>query len=451
MANARLSVRARLTLWHAAVLLLSVSLFAGASLLFVRARLYAELDAQLGRELFIIERVYREQPYELADLPGDRGFLFFHIAEKDAMRHESDGWRQMHLQSPPNTPGSSAPASWAAADGTWFRLQSIAQPGYRIAAAIEETGVRHLLAALGAILLLCIPFALALAIAGGYFLAGRVLAPVGEMANKARRINAESLAERLAVPNPGDEFGSLAAAFNEALARVQRAFEQLRRFTADASHELRTPLTAIRTVGEVALQSERPPREYREVIGSMLEEVDRLTNLVESLLTLTRADAGRIELHRETVDLGDLTNAVVDQLRVLAEEKHQRFTVDAQRGLRASCDPRVLRLALSNVVHNAIKYTPPGGDIAVRVRPAQDETAVVEVCDTGPGIPVHERELIFERFYRIPGARPSDDRGAGLGLAIARWAATANDGHIDVEGAPAGGSVFRIVLPRTSP
>ncbi len=442
---APLSVRARLTLWHAAVLLLIVCLFAAGSLLFVNARLYAELDAQLARELSIIERVYREEPYELADLPGDRGFLFFQITEKETPRHESDGWRQVGFRRFLQGAKAGVPASWAAADGTWFRVQSVAQPDFRIAAAVDETAVRHIVWTLGVILLLGIPFAVGLAIAGGYFLAGRVLAPVGAMADKARRISAESLGERLAVPNASDEFGRLAAAFNDTLARVEQAFEQLRRFTADASHELRTPLTAMRSVGEVALQSERQPQRYRDVIGSMLEEVDRLTHLVDSLLTLTRADSGKVKPKAQAIDLGEAAAAVADQLRVLAEEKQQTLRLEPDRAVQASCDPELLRLALINVVHNAIKYTPAGGAIQVHVRSSSNGTATIDVSDTGPGIPAAERERIFERFYRLHGARTS--AGAGLGLAIARWAVTANNGRIEVEAAATGGSVFRIVLP----
>src|SRR5262245_58928700 len=245
------SVRARLTLWHAVVLTLIVCVFAGGSLLFVRARLYADLDAQLGRELSVIDRVYREEPHELGDLPVDRGFLYFAINENADLRHQSDGWRQIGFPK-----ASGEPASWKAADGTWFRVQALASQSYLIAAAVEETSLRHIVSTFGLILLLGIPFALALAIAGGYFLAGRVLAPVGAMADKAKRITADSLAERLPVQNPHDEFGRLATVVNDTLAQLQDAFERLRRFTADASHELRTPLTVMRSVGEVALQAE---------------------------------------------------------------------------------------------------------------------------------------------------------------------------------------------------
>ena len=160
------------------------------------------------------------------------------------------------------------------------------------------------------------------------------------MAEHARRITADSLDSRLPVENPRDEFGQLAGVFNDTLARLHDAFERLRRFTADASHELRTPLTAMRSVGEVALQGAHEPAAYREVIGSMLEEVERLTGLVESLLLLTRADSGRIQAAREVVDLGGLATSAMEHLRVLAEEKGQDLTADAGIEIRARCDPR---------------------------------------------------------------------------------------------------------------
>ena len=430
-----ISVRTRLTLWHAAVLAVIVGAFAAGSWLFVRARLYAELDSQLERELAVIERVYREQPYELADLPLDRGFLFFHIAEGAALRHQTDGWRQVGF-----TRAGEAPASWAAADGTWFRMQEMPSAGYRIAAAVEETGLRHIVRTLGLALLLGIPFAVGLAIAGGYLLAGRLLVPVGAMADKARRIGAESLAERLPVHNPHDEFGRLATVLNDTLGRLQGAFERLRRFTADASHELRTPLTAMRSVGEVALQGERDAGEYRDVIGSMLEEADRLTMLVESLLTLTRADAGKAGLERKATDLRALADEVVEQLRMLAEEKGQHISIDAYAARYAECDPRILRMAIYNVIHNAIRYTPAGGTIRVRI-----EGSAMEVRDTGPGIAPGEQALVFERFYRAEAGRASG-AGAGLGLAIARWAAEVNGGRIELASEPGKGATFRLVL-----
>jgi heavy metal sensor kinase len=295
-----------------------------------------------------------------------------------------------------------------------------------------------------------LPGAIALAIVGGYLLAGRVLSPIGAMVEQARKITADSLGERLPVKNPSDEFGRLATIFNETLARLEDSFARLRRFTADASHELRTPLTAMRSVGEVALQRPLDRVAYRDVIGSMLEEVDRLTRLVETLLTLTRAESGRVQLTRQLVDLGGLATAVADSLRVLAEEKAQTLTVDAEAEIEALCDPNVLRHALSNLIDNAIKYTPEKGSVSVRVAKMSLVEGAIEVRDTGRGVAAAERERIFERFYRVDAARARDSGGLGLGLAIARWAVEAHGGRIEVESEQGKGSVFRIILPRTS-
>ena len=293
-----------------------------------------------------------------------------------------------------------------------------------------------------------LPCAVGLAIAGGYVLAGRVLSPIGAMADQARKITADSLGERLPVTNPGDEFGRLASVFNETLARLDDSFARLRRFTADASHELRTPLTAMRSVGEVALQRSLDRAAYRDVIGSMLEEVDRLTRLVETLLTLTRAESGRVQLARNVVDLGGLATAVADSLRVLAEEKAQTLTVDPEAGINAMGDTHVLRQGLSNLIDNAIKYTPDKGTITVRLVKMSLAEAAIEVRDTGRGIPAEHRERIFDRFYRVDAARSRDSGGLGLGLAISRWAVEAHGGRIELESEEGKGSVFRIVLPR---
>ena len=223
--------------------------------------------------------------------------------------------------------------------------------------------------------------------------------------------------------------------------------KRLRRFTADASHELRTPLTAMRSVGEVALQHTLDAVAYRDVIGSMLEEVDRLTRLVESLLILTRADSGKVQLAAaETLDLGELAGHVIDQLRVLADEKQQELTLRAPIRVRATGDAALIRHALMNLIHNAIKYTPNGGTITVEVNGTGGQ-AMIEVRDTGPGIPAAHRDRIFDRFYRVDPGRSREEGGVGLGLAIARWAVEANGGHIELASGETDGSLFRVVLP----
>jgi signal transduction histidine kinase len=202
----------------------------------------------------------------------------------------------------------------------------------------------------------------------------------------------------------------------------------------------------MRSVGEVALQADRDPARYRDVIGSMLEEVDRLTALVDNLLTLTRADAGKIAVSTQVGDLREFARATADQLRLLADDKQQALELEAGGAITAGFDPRILRLALANLIHNAIKYTPAGGKIRVRVQARSNGDAIVEVADNGPGIPAAHHERVFERFYRTDSGRASDAGGAGLGLAIARWAVEANGGRIELENGTPSGSVFRIVL-----
>jgi heavy metal sensor kinase len=298
------------------------------------------------------------------------------------------------------------------------------------------------------VLVLGLPVIVVLAGVGGYVLARRALAPIDHLAGEARRITAERLHERLSVPNTHDEIGRLAAVINDTFARLESSFEQLRRFTADASHELRTPLSVIRGIGELGLRETRTTRDYKDALGSMLEEVDRLTRLVDTLLQLSRGDAGTIRLSREPLDLGDLAREVAASLQVLAEERQQRLEVDAASNVRVLADRLVLRDAVTNLVDNAIKYSPNGSAIAIRVG-GDRERATLSVTDRGAGIAPEHRARVFDRFYRIDESRSREMGGTGLGLAIARWAVEANSGTLTLDSSPAG-SVFTISVPRTT-
>jgi len=315
-----------------------------------------------------------------------------------------------------------------------------------LSTAPSETYVRHELQELVTGLAVALPFAVGLAAFGGYGLARRALAPVDRMCERAAVITAERLKDRLPVDND-DELGRLAAAFNDLLARLETSFEQMRRFTADASHELRTPLTAIRSVGEVGLRERRDAEAYREVIGSMLEEVDRLTRLVDGLLTLSRADAGHARLTTESFDVQDLVEDVRAHLSVLAEEKRQSIGIEASRAVQLTADRTLLRQALINLLDNAIKYTPRDGAIVIRVGGSASGTTI-DVSDTGSGIPPVHRERIFDRFYRVDPARSRDLGGVGLGLSIARWAVEINGGRLEYEPRHPAGSTFRVTMPR---
>jgi len=220
----------------------------------------------------------------------------------------------------------------------------------------------------------------------------------------------------------------------------------LRRFTADASHELRTPLTAIRSVGEVGLQKQGTVSYYVDIVGSMLEEAGRLTRLVDSLLTISRADAGHVPINRSDIRLVDLVKEAMGLLDVLAEEKNQTLVVEGNPELVISADRLILRQALVNLIDNAVKYSPHRATILVLVASAGSE-AIVDVKDDGPGIAPEHQARIFDRFYRVDKSRSREAGGAGLGLSIVKWAVEVNGGRIELISRDDLGCTFRIRLP----
>ena len=307
----------------------------------------------------------------------------------------------------------------------------------------SEAAMREELWQLALILAFGLPLTVAVAGLGGYTLARRALLPVERMTERAQLITAERLGDRLPVENPDDEMGRLVTVFNETLARLEASFEQMRQFTADVSHQLRTPLTAIRSVGEVGLREHRDDAAYRTIIGSMLEESDRLASLVDRLLMLSRAETGQGGVVIQAFEVASLAHEVAAHLEVLAEEKRQSIVVEAAGPSEAHADRFAVRQALINLVDNAIKFSPAGGVVRIRVAGAPG-APVIEVIDSGRGIDPAVRGRIFDRFYR--GA-DTDVAGAGLGLAIAKKAVEACAGRLTLAASGPGGSTFRIALP----
>jgi heavy metal sensor kinase len=295
--------------------------------------------------------------------------------------------------------------------------------------------------------LLVLPVTLAAAGLAGYALARRALSPIERMACRAQEITPDKLHARLPDDGAEDELGQLARVFNATLARLEQAFEQLRRFTSDASHELRTPLAMIRSVGEVGLQKDGTRAEYRDIIGSMLEEVNRLTSLIDSLLTISRADSGHIQLHRTMMPVMALAREAAGLFEVLMEEKSLRLVLEGDEHAQFEGDRLFLRQALVNILHNAVKYSPVGEVISVRVRNGDANSVIVAIRDNGPGIPLEDHAKVFDRFYRVDKARWRESGGAGLGLSIAKWAVEAHGGSIGLDSAINQGCTFRITLP----
>jgi heavy metal sensor kinase len=299
--------------------------------------------------------------------------------------------------------------------------------------------------------LVVLPVMLGMAWLAGYELARRALMPIQQMARRAQEIGPEKLHARLPNDDTDDELGQLARVFNATLSRLEEAFEQLRRFTSDASHELRTPLAMIRSVGEVGLQKDGTRADYRDIVGSMLEEVNRLTSLVENLLTISRADSGHIHLQRSVVPVMSLVREAVGLFEILIEEKSQRAILQGDEQLQIEADRLVLRQAVVNIVHNAVKYSPPGEVICVRVKNGNGGRVAIEIQDNGPGIPAEDQPKVFDRFYRVDKARWRESGGAGLGLSIAKWAVEAHGGTIALDSEQNKGCTFRISLPGQLP
>lgn len=336
------------------------------------------------------------------------------------------------------------------ADGTRLLLishiHSIGDRPLLIRLAYSSAPIEHGVLQFVALLLLPVPPALLLAGLAGYRMARKALQPLQKMALRAETITASDLDQRLPVDNPNDELGHMARVFNDLLQRLQNSFETLKRFTADASHELRTPLSSIRSVGEVGLQRLHTPEEYRDTIGSMLEEVTRLTEMVDGLLSISRADAGQVVLHKTIFSPLELTREVVALLGLLAEEKAQQIRIEGDANLSVYADRLVLHRGLANIVENAIKYGPAASRISIRVV-RSGNFADISVEDCGETIQEDLREKIFERFFRIDASRSRQAGGSGLGLAIAKWAIEVNGGSVTLHPGLQGGNLFLIRMP----
>jgi two-component system OmpR family sensor kinase len=453
----RRSLKLRLTLWYAAATIAVLALFAFGVFEVVEHRLAAELDRQLRIDFDLIEAQLDADAngkvlWLVRGAHGDEGFArlsaWFEVWSEDKQllfRHWPVPESEIRQPLPPPVAPSLRFATVELEDELYVRVMErparVRERGVIVRVLRDESDMRRTLREIFDVFLLVAPLAALVASLGGYFVARHSLRPIGTMAEHANKITSESLAARLPVSNPHDEVGQLATVFNATLARLESSFVELRRFTADASHELRTPLTALRTVGEVALREADHP-----AISSMLEEAQRLEELIESLLALARMESGKHAFAPQHLPIEDLVQEVRESLSVIATDKRQILEITGESGLTVTADRVLLRQAVTNVVHNALRYAPEGSRITIDVHQRHGDV-VIAVSDEGPGIVPEHHEKIFERFYRVDRARSRADGGHGLGLAIAKWSIEQHGGRIEVESSLGRGSVFRIRLP----
>lgn len=292
---------------------------------------------------------------------------------------------------------------------------------------------------------IAIPLTLAIAGGGGVFLARRVLKPVANIAETARQIEESDLSRRIEVDTK-DELGKLASVLNQMVERLEKAFKRQQQFTGDASHELRAPLAVIQAESSLALQKDRNARDYRKSLEMVSQEASHMAKIIDQLLTLARADAGKEQFSFDEVDLSELLGDLSSDVTVLCQDKGVEFRLNHIDGLVVRGDRPRLRQLFFNILNNAIRYTPGGGTITVSLR-KEKTMAVVCISDTGIGIPPEDIPHIFERFYRVDKARSRAEGGSGLGLAISLYIAEVHGGKIEVESKLGLGSTFALSLP----
>lgn len=458
-----LSIRFRLTAWYSTVLALALAIFGLFTWFAVREILFQAVDDTLADRVEGVRRFMENQIGALSveeirdefkehSVLGPGGDLFQVCDDAGVWLYRSVSLENEGI--PIQLP-SALPAKGSVEDrrvaGTSLRFLSrkatvLGKP-YTIQVAAPTHELMEGLTGFRWALLLMVPLVLLAATGGGWWMSRRALAPVDEITATARSIGERSLSRRLPVPATSDELERLSKTLNQMLERIESAFQRNTQFTADASHELRTPISLMRTTAEIALRKQRSEPEYRQALQEVLDESERTTALIENLLTLARADAGKARIERAPVDVAALLLEVGEQARKLASEKGIAFTLQAfPPGPQLLADAGALRRLLLILLDNAVKYTPPGGTVAVSAACAGPRL-LIEMRDTGIGIGPEDLLHIFERFYRADKSRNRDSGGAGLGLSLARWIAEVHQGKISVESAIDRGSIFRVDLP----
>jgi two-component system OmpR family sensor kinase len=466
------SVRVRLTLWHVGLLAFLLIAFSVAAYALLSSILYGRVDAVLASVVDGTVSMLAKESNEAGGVvfgPRDalRALSFPEtslgifrpdgrlVASKIAGSHGSvsrPALAALDLDKPhiyTTRAGPAGPQGFSRAAALKVEVGPTKKE-YVIVASQSLEPILRQLETLRRVFYTALPAVLLLAGFGGFFLARQSLAPVVAMSEQARRIGAENLEERLSPPNPRDELGRLAAAFNELLARLNAAFSQQRQFMADASHQLRTPVSVIQTATSVALDSEhRAESEYRSVLTTIDRQVRRLARIVEDLFQLARADSGRFVLQHRHFYLDELFAELGSAAKVLAAPKGIRIQLPEMTELPCEGDEELLRQMISNLLDNSIKHTAAGGSIGLALERRASEY-VITVSDSGSGIPPEAQPHIFKRFFRADTAASVDHgaSGAGLGLPIARWIAEAHHGRLELQRSDERGSAFVAVLPQ---
>jgi heavy metal sensor kinase len=453
------SIRTRLTIWYLVVIVVLLLVFSGVAYFMLAYNLYQNLDNSLQTRSNELKAtiatelgptVIAPQANELILSFDSNGNLLQEFGPPiDTTNINIKGLIQQALF------GQNTYLTTVAADKQGVRLYAttvrVPFTNQLLVIVVGQltTGITAVLDTFKYVLVIAIVGVIFLAGIGGLFLASRVLKPVEQITQTAQQIEESDLSQRIAVKND-DELGRLASTLNDMIARLEEAFNRQRQFTADASHELRTPLAIMQAEATLALSKERTEAEYKKSLETISQESTYMSSVIGKLLFLARSDAGKEQLNFEDVDLKDLITGLSTNVEALAQDKGIKFTIDAQESLVVNGDKVKLRQLFINILENAVRYTPAGGNISVSLV-KKDGSALATISDTGIGIPREHLPHIFERFYRVDKARSRSDGGVGLGMAIAKYIADSHSGKIEVESQVGKGTTFNVSIPLKSP
>lgn len=466
------SVRLRLTFWYVAVLgLVLIGFSAGVYTLLAQSA-HDKVDEELAGAINVLELSLRHEVEEhQGDISGERAYTaVVDMVYRDsfpgiAIATYARG-RQVaakpglggFVPEAPEAAGSSMvyqDADFGPEPGRCAVIQvSVAPLGeYQFVAWTSLLPVQAEMASHRRVFFLAIPLALLAAAIGGFLLARKSLAPVVAMSETAGQISSRDLSQRIAVANPKDELGQLASTFNQLLERLEKSFTRQRQFMADSSHELRTPLYVAHTAAQVTLeQPGRPEADYREALATIDQQIRRLNRLVDDMFLLAHADAGVYPLDMTEFYLDEAVAECVRAAKLLGVRRQIQVAGPDPAELPCHGDEGLIRQLIMNLLDNAVKYTPSGGEVRLSLDNSQPDFYALEVRDTGPGIPPEAQARIFDRFYRVDKARTRsaahDAGGAGLGLAIAKWIAEVHGGQLTLASSGPDGSTFRATFRR---
>ncbi len=296
------------------------------------------------------------------------------------------------------------------------------------------------------ILLVSVPILLILSAFGGYFFVKRAFFPVKKIVKTVKRITAENLSHRVEPINSKDEIGELAETFNDMISRLEKSFEHIKQFSSDVSHELKTPLTAVKGEIEVTLRRNRKKDEYKKTLKSLLEDIDKLEEIIENLFLLSRMDSENLKFLPKKFALEETLLEAFEDMETIAKKKKVHLILKNIQEMEMKGESTLIKRVFTNLINNAIKYTPEGGKIEISLKKAGGFAKFI-VQDTGIGIPQEEIPHIFDRFYRVEKARSREAGGSGLGLAIVKWIVEAHKGKIEVTSEAGEGSIFIVSFP----